>query len=106
MDAFDAISAIGEVAIEWRTTDQSGGLTNAPFEKSISRVTSCYEDLELAALGGNQEARRIVAQALREAIRQVDSVELSVDDLLAIRDERARVVLSALQLVRNTQIEI
>jgi hypothetical protein len=101
MAAFDAIGetpvSLQDVAHAWRGNGVERSAVDAPFEESLRRVASCCEHVR----SETQNASEIGVKALEKALGQITSDELSLKSVLALRDERARLILEALQLVRR-----
>jgi hypothetical protein len=101
MTAFDAIDetpvSLQDVAHGWRGNGVERSAVDAPFEESLRRVASCCQHLR----SETQNASDIGVKALEKALGQITSDELSLKSVLALRDERARLILEALQLVRQ-----
>jgi hypothetical protein len=117
MAAFDEIGSstpLREIAQEWRLEGRRGSQASLDdeseltFDVGLHRILACFFDLRMA-IGeddsthpfSSDENLATKVEALGEAIRAVASVKSTLDRLLAIRDENARVVLEALQKVRS-----
>jgi hypothetical protein len=114
MDVFDTIGEskpLREVADEWRAADidqniSSGRAGRASwanedqnFEQSIKFVINCHAELQMYIHQGDQTASATTAKVLEAAIQQVAGVEGGLEDLLALRGDRALLLLEALQSV-------
>jgi hypothetical protein len=113
MDAFNSIDeglTPGQVASEWRASLPHSTLTAEPtapsyshtvsFEDRLRTIVECYTRL-CALLSAQSSNSSPVLTAFDDALSQVASVEASVSSLLALRGERAMVMLEAIQMVRE-----
>jgi hypothetical protein len=110
MDAFETIGAattsLQEFSDKWQTNDQDRRRTSdVSFEESLRHVASSCRNLLRSVITGDADALVVGARNLDEAFRQITSVKFGLDQLLALRDERAQFVLGALQLVGQSFLE-
>jgi hypothetical protein len=113
MHAFDAIDEAitsRQVANEWRASLPHGTPTMEPiapsyphtvsFNDRLRTVVECYTRL-CVILSSKGSDTPPMLNAFDDALSQVASVETSVSSLLALRGERAKTMLEAIQLVRE-----
>jgi hypothetical protein len=105
MHAFDAIDEAitsRQVANEWRATVERivpSSPHTASFNDRLRTVLECYTTL-CAILSSKDSDTPPMLNAFDDALSQIASVETSVSDLLALRGERAKTMLEAIQMVR------
>jgi hypothetical protein len=113
MEAFNAIDEAftpRQVANEWRASLHLSTPTAEPialsdpqtvsFESRLRTIAKCYRRL-CVLLPANSPDAPPVLTALDDALSQVASVEASVSSLLALRGEKAMIMLEAIQMVRE-----
>jgi hypothetical protein len=115
MEAFGSIdetTTLRQVADEWRVSLPNSTLVAdsqvvAPsdpravsFEDRLRNIEECYTRL-CTLLSAKRSDSSPMLTAFDDALSQVASVEASVSSLLALRGERAMVMLEAIQMVRE-----
>jgi hypothetical protein len=115
MEAFDSIDEAitpSQVANEWRVSLPHSTPAAEPiapsyphtvsFEDRLRTIVECYTRLCAIVSAKSSDASPMLT-VFDDALSQVASVEAGVSSLLALRGEKAKVMLEAIQMVRTKQ---